>query len=148
MEVVGISSRHHVGLQEWMLYEINIVSSRNRFMGGDKMESMGVNKTKRSSVLPSTLLISPAPKPVKVLLCLGRLIPAGPIGPWRWETGALVEGRRSRGMAGFDMMLFALSSGVSFGERKALYIYTPCVGTIRARWSQLQGLYLCYLVFG
>jgi hypothetical protein len=53
--------------------------------------------------LPSTLLISPAPKPVKVRLCFGRAMPAGPTGPWRSEIGALVEGRRSRGTVEFDI---------------------------------------------
>jgi hypothetical protein len=51
--------------------------------------------------LPSTLLISPAPKPVNVRLCLGLENP-GPTGPCRSDSGALVEGRRSRGAAGFD----------------------------------------------
>jgi hypothetical protein len=31
--------------------------------------------------IPSTLLISPAPKPVKVRLCFGLEIPAGPTEP-------------------------------------------------------------------
>lgn len=44
---------------------------------------------------PSTLLISPAPKPVKVLLCFGREIPAGPTPPVMSTMGAEVEGRRS-----------------------------------------------------
>lgn len=40
----------------------------------------------------STLLISPGPKPVTVRLCLGLLIPSGPMGPFRSEMGAEVEG--------------------------------------------------------
>lgn len=48
-------------------------------------------------MLFSTALISPAPKPVTVLLCLGRVKFAGPTGPLRSARGALVEGRRSRG---------------------------------------------------
>lgn len=46
--------------------------------------------------IPSTPLISPAPKPVKVRLCLGREMPAGPTDPWMSTMGALVDGRRSR----------------------------------------------------
>jgi hypothetical protein len=54
---------------------------------------------------PSTLLISPAPKPVTVLLCLRRVRPGGPTGPIRSEMGAPVLGRRSRiGDAGEVMM--------------------------------------------
>ena len=48
-------------------------------------------------MLFSTALISPGPKPVTVLLCLGRVKFAGPTGPLRSARGALVEGRRSRG---------------------------------------------------
>lgn len=44
---------------------------------------------------PSTLLISPAPKPVKVLLCLGRVTPAGLTEPCMSTMGAPMEGRRS-----------------------------------------------------
>jgi hypothetical protein len=49
-------------------------------------------------MLASTLLISPAPKPVKVRLCFGRVKP-GPTGPCiiRDEIGAPIEGFRSRG---------------------------------------------------
>lgn len=47
-------------------------------------------------MLLSIALISPGPKPVTVLLCLGR-VKAGPTGPCRSASGALVEGRRSRG---------------------------------------------------
>ena len=42
-------------------------------------------------MLASTLLISAAPKPVAVRLCLGREMPSGPTGPWRSEMGADVE---------------------------------------------------------
>jgi hypothetical protein len=56
-----------------------------------------------SNYSPSTFLISPAPKPVKVRLCLGLEKP-GPTGPCRSEMGALVEGRRSLEAAGFDMI--------------------------------------------
>jgi hypothetical protein len=55
-------------------------------------------ESRRWSFVPSTLLISPAPKPVKVRLCLGLEKP-GPTGPWSSEIGALVEGRRSLGAA-------------------------------------------------
>lgn len=47
-------------------------------------------------MLASTLVISAAPKPVAVRLCLGREIPSGPTGPWRSEMGADVEGFLSR----------------------------------------------------
>lgn len=47
-------------------------------------------------MLASTLLISAAPKPVAVRLCLGREIPSGPTGPWMSVMGALVEGFLSR----------------------------------------------------
>jgi len=52
----------------------------------------------RGKDLPSTLLMSPAPKPVKVRLCLGRVTPEGPMGPLRSVIGAPVEGRRWRGL--------------------------------------------------
>jgi hypothetical protein len=48
-------------------------------------------------MLASTLLISPGPNPVTVLLCFGRVNCPGPTGPWKSDSGALVEGRRSRG---------------------------------------------------
>lgn len=54
--------------------------------------------------VPSTLLISVAPNPVKVRLCLGREMPAGPTGPWRSEIGAPMEGRRDLGASGFDIV--------------------------------------------
>lgn len=54
---------------------------------------------------PSTLLISPAPKPVKVLLCFGRVKPGGPTGPLRSEIGAPVLGRRSRGGGGVGVAI-------------------------------------------
>ena len=48
-------------------------------------------------MLASTLLISPAPNPVKVRLCFGREKP-GPTGPCiRDEIGAPIEGLLSRG---------------------------------------------------
>lgn len=47
-------------------------------------------------MLASTLLMSLGPKPVTVLLCLGR-VKVGPTGPLRSESGALVEGLRSLG---------------------------------------------------
>jgi hypothetical protein len=48
-------------------------------------------------MLASTLLISPAPKPVNVRLCLGRVKP-GPTGPCiNEETGEPIEGFLSRG---------------------------------------------------
>lgn len=56
-------------------------------------------KKKRGTALetriPSTLLISPAPKPVNVRLCLGREMPAGPTPPVMSTMGAPVEGRLS-----------------------------------------------------
>lgn len=51
--------------------------------------------------LPSTLLISPGPNPVNVLLCLGLEMPAGPTEPWMSTIGADVEGRRWRVGNGF-----------------------------------------------
>lgn len=47
-------------------------------------------------MLASTFLISAAPKPVAVRLCLGREIPSGPTGPWRSVIGAFVDGLLSR----------------------------------------------------
>ena len=49
-----------------------------------------------SGMLASTFLISAAPKPVAVRLCLGREIPSGPTGPWMSEMGADVDGFLSR----------------------------------------------------
>lgn len=58
---------------------------------------------------PSTLLISPGPRPVEVLLCLGREMPAGPTAPWISTIGAPVEGRRSRvGNRGCSVAMAAL----------------------------------------
>lgn len=56
-----------------------------------------------SGMLASTLLISPGPKPVTVLLCLGR-VNCGPTGPLKSDSGALVEGRRSRGCVAFAVV--------------------------------------------
>ena len=56
-------------------------------------------------MLASTLLISPGPKPVTVLLCFGRVKLAGPTGPLKSAMGALVEGRRSRAGAAAVAML-------------------------------------------
>jgi hypothetical protein len=47
-------------------------------------------------MLASTLLMSAAPKPVAVRLCLGRLKP-GPTGPTNVEVGAPIESFRSLG---------------------------------------------------
>ena len=47
-----------------------------------------------SGILASTLLMSKAPNPVAVRLCLARL-KSGPMGPLSSEIGALVEGLRS-----------------------------------------------------
>lgn len=60
-------------------------------------------------MLASTLLMSLGPKPVTVLLCLGRVKLAGPTGPLRSASGALVEGLRSRGegLAAILMMSIA-----------------------------------------
>ena len=49
-----------------------------------------------SGMLASTFLISAAPKPVAVRLCLGREIPSGPMGPWISVMGALADGFLSR----------------------------------------------------
>lgn len=49
-----------------------------------------------SGILASILLISCGANPVTVLLCLGREIPEGPMGPWKSVIGADVEGFRSR----------------------------------------------------
>jgi hypothetical protein len=49
-----------------------------------------------SGMLASTLLMSPGPNPVTVLLCFGLVKLAGPTGPLRSASGALVDGRRSR----------------------------------------------------
>ena len=49
-----------------------------------------------SGMLASTLLMSWAPKPVTVRLCLGRLMPCGAIGPCSSETGALEDRVLSR----------------------------------------------------
>ena len=42
-------------------------------------------------MLASTFLISAAPKPVAVRLCLGREIPSGPTGPWISVIGVEVD---------------------------------------------------------
>lgn len=57
-----------------------------------------------SGMLASTLLISLAPKPVAVLLCLG-LVKLGPTGPARSASGELMDGRRSRAGAGVVAIL-------------------------------------------
>lgn len=49
-----------------------------------------------SGMLASTLFISDGPKPVTVRLCLGRVMPAGPMGPLKSVMGADELGRRSR----------------------------------------------------
>lgn len=54
-------------------------------------------------------MISPAPNPVKVRLCLGLEKP-GPTGPFRSVIGALVDGRRSLGGASDMSLLFLLLS--------------------------------------
>jgi hypothetical protein len=46
-------------------------------------------------MLASTVLMSCAPNPVAVRLCLGRVMPDGPTGPLRSAMGADVLGRRS-----------------------------------------------------
>jgi hypothetical protein len=51
-----------------------------------------------SGMLDSTALMSPAPKPVAVRMCLGLEKP-GPTGPVSVEMGAPIEGLRSRGAA-------------------------------------------------
>jgi hypothetical protein len=64
-------------------------------------------------MLASTLLISLGPKPVTVLLCFGR-VKAGPTGPCKSPSGALVEGLRSRG-EGFAAILM-----MSIAEKREL----------------------------
>ena len=63
-----------------------------------KKEQKGREKgrtEKQTKHIPSTLLISEAPKPVRVRLCLGREMPAGPTDPWMSTIGAPTDGRRS-----------------------------------------------------
>ena len=68
-----------------------------------------------SGMLLSTLLISCAPKPVKVRLCLGLLKP-GPMGPTRGSLGgAPTDGLRSR--AGAALVAVAIVDG-SHGDVK------------------------------
>lgn len=71
-------------------------------------------------MLFSTALISPGPKPVTVLLCLGRL-KEGPTGPFRSASGALVEGRRWRGER-----LSAAILRMSIAEKGELLIECGC----------------------
>jgi hypothetical protein len=61
------------------------------------------------------LLISLGPNPVTVLLCFGR-VKAGPTGPCKSASGALVEGLRSRGegLAAILMIPIAVSSAASW----------------------------------
>ena len=47
-------------------------------------------------MLASKFLISAAPKPVAVRLCLGREMPSGPTGPWRSVMGVEVDNVLSR----------------------------------------------------
>lgn len=61
------------------------------------------------------LLISFAPKPVKVRRCFG-LLKSGPIGPCRSEIGALVDGRRSLVLVG--MFRGGTSKCVEFRKRE------------------------------
>lgn len=78
---------------------------------------------------------------MKVLLCLGRLIPAGPIGPWRCETGAPVDGRRSRGVAAFDIVALVYPL-----EEKMLRIDLK-LGTVETKMKPAAGvLSPCYLI--
>lgn len=64
-----------------------------------------------SGILASTLLISPGPKPVTVRLCLGLVKFAGPIGPFRSASGALIEGRRSRAGADDAVAILTMPTG-------------------------------------
>jgi len=68
-----------------------------------------------SGMLASTLLMSLGPKPVTVLLCLGRVKPVGPTGPLRSLSGALVEGLRSRGEGAAAAILM-----MAMAEKRAL----------------------------
>jgi hypothetical protein len=72
-------------------------------------------------MLASTLLISPGPKPVTVLLCFGLVKLAGPTGPARSDSGALVEGFRSR--AGADVVAILRTS---MGEKRELLRECRC----------------------
>jgi hypothetical protein len=47
-----------------------------------------------SGISASAVLISAGPRPVTVRLCLGLLMPGGPIGPWSSAMGAEVDGLR------------------------------------------------------
>lgn len=63
-----------------------------------------------SGMLASTLLISDGPNPVTVRLCLGRDMPAGPMGPWKSVMGAEELGFRSRGVdLSADAMLMVMA---------------------------------------
>jgi hypothetical protein len=63
-----------------------------------------------SGMLASTLLMSPGPNPVTVLLCFGLVKLAGPTGPFRSVSGALIEGRRSRGEGGAAILRISIAA--------------------------------------
>jgi hypothetical protein len=75
-----------------------------------------------SGMLASTLLISPGPNPVTVRLCLGRVKCCGPTGPLRSDSGALVEGRLSRGFRAVSVAIFKMS----MAEKRALLRECRC----------------------
>ena len=61
-------------------------------------------------MLASTFLISPGPKPVTVLVCLGRVRLGGPTGPLRSASGELVEGLRSLvGEGGVAILMISIA---------------------------------------
>lgn len=85
-----------VGTVNWTLRQGHLVERRTRT---DRIDILVVfeldNDLRYVGFSPSTLLMSPAPKPVKVLLCLGLEMPAGPTDPCMSMMGAPMEGRRS-----------------------------------------------------
>lgn len=64
-------------------------------------------------------MISAGPKPVAVRLCFGLVNP-GPMGPWSSDSGALVEGLRSRGerVSTAEAIVQAVSTGETKKRKK------------------------------
>ena len=91
---LGFGDRSYLGVRRQQRFNVRFAIYKAR-----SIEQIGRNWW---IDLPSTLLISPAPKPVKVRLCLG-LVKPGPTGPWR-SMGAPVLGRRSLGTVEFDIL--------------------------------------------
>jgi hypothetical protein len=71
-------------------------------------------------MLASTVLISCAPNPVAVRLCLGREMPDGPTGPLRSTMGADVLGRRSwpADLVAVAVVELAMVAGAMFVESR------------------------------